>query len=148
MPPPVNHQSELPADAVEQPEGADTGNVSDVSLALAVSDAVRDTPGVIDLSPGQTAIAATYGAGQRVTGVVVTHPQPDAVAIEVHTVVGGPELALTATTARPAPTAGSDEPRGILIDLAEQIRTAAHQVADVMLPNKVTTVDVFIDDLR
>ena len=45
-------------------------------------------PGVVDISPGVFALAATYGLGQRVTGIVVHHLTPD------HTPDQTPDVAL------------------------------------------------------
>ena len=43
----------------------------DLQLARAVSEAVLATDGVYSLGVGRYAEAATYGAGEKVTGVVV-----------------------------------------------------------------------------
>ena len=43
----------------------------DLQLARAVSEAVLTTSGVYSLGTGRYAEAATYGAGEKVTGVVV-----------------------------------------------------------------------------
>ena len=43
----------------------------DLQLARAVSEAVLTTSGVHSLGTGRYAEAATYGAGEKVTGVVV-----------------------------------------------------------------------------
>jgi uncharacterized alkaline shock family protein YloU len=43
----------------------------DLQLARAVSEAVLATEGVYSLGVGRYAEAATYGAGEKVTGVVV-----------------------------------------------------------------------------
>ena len=57
----------------------------DLQLARAVSEAVLATDGVYSLGSGRYAEAATYGAGEKVTGVVVN---PDEV--RVHIVVRYP----------------------------------------------------------
>ncbi len=44
----------------------------DLQLARAVSEAVLATDGVYSLGSGRYAEAATYGAGEKVTGVVVS----------------------------------------------------------------------------
>lgn len=57
----------------------------DLQLARAVSEAALATEGVYSLGTGRYAEAATYGAGEKVTGVVVN---PDEV--RVHIVVRYP----------------------------------------------------------
>jgi len=57
----------------------------DLQLARAVSEAALTTEGVYSLGTGRYAEAATYGAGEKVTGVVVS---PDEV--RVHIVVRYP----------------------------------------------------------
>ena len=52
----------------------------DLQLARAVSEAVLTTSGVYSLGTGRYAEAATYGAGEKVTGVVVN---PDEVRIHI-----------------------------------------------------------------
>lgn len=70
----------------------------DLQLARAVSTAALATNGVYSLGPGRYAEAATYGAGEKVTGVVV-----DPNEVRVHIVVHYPP---------PEP----------IIDLAERLR--------------------------
>lgn len=45
--------------------------IDDLQLARTVSEAVLTTEGVYSLGVGRYAEAATYGAGEKVTGVVV-----------------------------------------------------------------------------
>ena len=52
----------------------------DLQLARAVSEAVLTTKGVYSLGTGRYAEAATYGAGDKVTGVVV---RPDEVKVHI-----------------------------------------------------------------
>ena len=52
----------------------------DLQLARAVSEAALATNGVYSLGTGRYAEAATYGAGEKVTGVVVN---PDEVRVHV-----------------------------------------------------------------
>ncbi len=57
----------------------------DLQLARAVSEAVLATEGVYSLGVGRYAEAATYGAGEKVTGVVV-----DSDEVRVHIVASYP----------------------------------------------------------
>lgn len=52
----------------------------DLRLARAVSEAVLTTDGVYSLGSGRYAEAATYGPGEKVSGVVVT---PDEVTVHI-----------------------------------------------------------------
>ena len=57
----------------------------DLQLARAVSEAVLSTDGVYSLGTGRYAEVATYGAGEKVTGVVVNPHE-----VTVHIVVRYP----------------------------------------------------------
>lgn len=122
--------------------------VSDLAIAGAVAGAVRAMPEVVDLSPGITMLAATYGAGQRVTGVVVHHIAPDTLVLEVHVVLSE-EHCRAATTSR-ASDAAVHRPGeiGLLIDAANRIREAVHAVVHDTTSLPLEQVDVLIDDLR
>ena len=52
----------------------------DLQMARAVQDAALATEGVASLGTGRWAEAATYGAGEKVTGVVVS---PDEVRVHI-----------------------------------------------------------------
>jgi uncharacterized alkaline shock family protein YloU len=54
--------------------------IGDLQLAKAVSEAALATDGVYSLGVGRYAEAATYGAGEKVTGVVV---DPDEVRVHI-----------------------------------------------------------------
>src|SRR5215467_1752491 len=64
-----------------------TGHISDVALASATERAVREVAGVTDLSPGLATPVATYGPGQRVTGIAIHHPAAEEVIFEVHVIL-------------------------------------------------------------
>jgi hypothetical protein len=123
---------------------------SDISVAKAIATAVRATPGVIDLSPGLLALAATYAANERLVGVVVRHPGPHETAVEVHVTV-----AMEATTrvkaqgnasSLSAHTETSDI--AILTRVANLVREAVYRaMRDLRLPPPLA-VDVLIDDIQ
>ena len=54
--------------------------IDDLQLARAVREAALATTGVHSMGPGRYAEAATYGAGEKVTGVVV---DPDEVRVHI-----------------------------------------------------------------
>ena len=60
----------------------------DLQLARAVQDAALATAGVISLGTGRYVEAATYGAGEKVTGVVV---DPDEVRVHIVALYPPPE---------------------------------------------------------
>jgi hypothetical protein len=80
--------SRAASDEISQPART-LSKVSDIAIARAVGGAVRATPMVLDLSPGIVELAVTYGPHERVTGVVVRHPNSHDITIEVHVVLQG-----------------------------------------------------------
>lgn len=115
---------------------------SDLSLAKSIVQAVRQVPGVDQVSGGRLATAATYGPGGRVPGVVLQHEAPDRLLIEVHILVRATVL-LAALQQNQA--SASTQP-SVLPQLAEQVRTAVQQVLHRInvLP---LAIDVVIEDI-
>lgn len=124
--------------------------MSDVALAQAAARAVREVPGVVELTRGRSSFAATYGPGQSVTGIVVQHLRPGAIKFDVHAIVSLPSVTRTAPIggAGVATAARGSESPPLLIDLAEQIRGAVYRMAESLGQPALTGVDVFIDDLK
>lgn len=124
--------------------------VSDIALATAVARATRDVPGVMDLSAGRFALAATYGgSGQRVTGVVVRHPTPSTIALEIHVILSqAPREQSPGAEAAPAHAGQDADEHGSLTSIADQIRAVAFRTAEAMSASHLMAVDVLIDDLR
>jgi len=127
---------------------APLGRVSDITIASAVAQAVHTVPGVVDLSPGRATPAATYGAGRRVTGVVVHHPTPDDVALEVHVVLSEAHCTTPSTNATGDSTASGSQGHGVLADIASRIREVVYGAIQAMASLVLVRIDVFIDDLR
>lgn len=122
--------------------------VSDIALASDVAQAVRKVPGVVDLSAGHVALAATYGSGQRVTGVVVHHLSQDEVVLEVHVILSEAHCT-TVSSGAASRSAGSDSDGfGLLNDMASRIRGVVYDVVKDMPSLVLVRADVLIDDLR
>jgi uncharacterized alkaline shock family protein YloU len=102
-------------------------HVSEVTLAQAIVAAVQSVPGVAQLSTGQFAEVATYGAHEKVQGVSV-RPTADGLDIEVH------------VCARYVDSLNLDE-------LAARVRKAARQSLEAAGATRVSRIDVVIDDL-
>lgn len=112
-----------------------------LSLADIIAQAVSTVPGVRSLSKGRFALAATYGPGGRVPGVVLWRQAAGKLLIEVHIVICE-SLLLAALQQRQ--TRASPQPP-VLLQLAEQIRIAVQQI--VMELNIVPqAIDVVIED--
>jgi hypothetical protein len=119
-------------------------HVSDIAIAKLLARAICGTPGVVDLSPGLFAIEATYGPGERLPGIVVRHPTPDTLAIEIRVVLAKKLLreALSAESCTDADRAP------LLLRFADQLRTVvAHTISKPDAP-VLTAVDVAIDDIQ
>ena len=127
--------------------GSARDSVSDFTLALAVAQAVREVPDVIDLSPGRFVLAATYSKGQHVAGVVVHHPRPGVIRLEVHAILSGSCSSATAVHAGADAAGHGAKRQAVLAEIGEQIRRAVYRVADTMSLPALAGVDVFIDDL-
>ena len=101
--------------------------VSEVALAQAIAAAVRGVPGVAELSPGRFAEVATYGAGEKVRGVIV-RPTAEGLDIEVHVCARyGDSL--------------------VLDELATRVREATRRSVEAAGAPRVSRIDVAFDDL-
>jgi hypothetical protein len=124
---------------------------NDITIAKTIATAVRATPGVVDLSPGLLALAATYGPHERLVGVVVRHPGPHETAVDVHVTV-----AVEATppdeeqggvaSSWSVQTETSD--RAALTRVANRVREAAYRAMQGLHVAPPSAVDVFIDDIQ
>jgi hypothetical protein len=123
---------------IGQPAKEAWGNLS---LADSIAQAVRAVPGVCRMSKGRFALAATYGPGRQVPGVVLWHQAPGKLLIEVHIVVCE-TLLLAALQQRQAKISAQTP---VLPQLARQVRMAVQQV--VMEVNLFPqAIDVVIED--
>jgi hypothetical protein len=115
---------------------------SDLSLANMIAQAACQVPGVDQVNGGRLALAATYGPGGRVPGVILRREEPDRLLIEVH-IVGSATVLVAAFQQNPA-NASARPP--VLLQLAEQVRTAVQQVLHRLnlLP---LAIDVVIEDI-
>jgi uncharacterized alkaline shock family protein YloU len=101
---------------------------SEVSSAQAIAAAVREVPGVADLSTGRFAEVATYGAGERVRGLIVRN-SPAGLDVEVH------------VCARYTPAL-------VLDDLAARVREAVRHSVEGSGGRPLSQVHVVFDDVR
>lgn len=133
-----------------QPEVAmrddQTDVVGDFAIASAVAQAVRTTPGVVDLSAD--AEVTTYGSGQRVNGVVVHHPAPNELALEIHVALSEAESRRAVAWIARDSGGGAGGASGLLNEVAGRIRDAVYTLAPSMAPRILRQVDVYVDDLR
>lgn len=124
-------------------------SASDIAFARAVVAAMRATPGVADLSSGLMVLAATYGAHERVVGVVVRRSSPHSATVEVHVVL---EVAAGLNDAtrgdNSIETPGDASEVAVLAQAASRIRAAVDGVAARMNLTPLATVDVYIDDIQ
>jgi len=124
-----------------------------MTIAKAIATAVRMTPGVVALSPGLLALAATYAANERLVGVVVRHSgshNAADIAVEVHVTVAmeAPEAShVEAQGDVPSLSAQTETSEiAVLTRIANQVREAVYRaMQDLRLPPP-SAVDVLIDD--
>jgi hypothetical protein len=121
-----------------------TVRLSDLHLAQAIARAVCRIPGVLEMSPGRFALEATYGPGMHVSGVVLRHPTPDALIVEVRVILM--ESALAASSPFVSVT-GTGE-KVVLLQMASRIRTAIARTLHRLGVDILTRIDVAFDDVR
>jgi hypothetical protein len=134
----------MPRDAALR--GRSPERASDIAHARTIATAVLAVPGVVALSPGRTALLATYASGQHVAGVVVQHRPSDLnkLLIEIHVVLSQEYCERAAAAA----ARGNVEEPSSITQVANHIREAASaSFADVPSP-ALDRIDVVIDDLR
>ncbi|HEY7094974.1 MAG TPA: hypothetical protein VH393_17455 [Ktedonobacterales bacterium] len=163
----VSSQQAQDADAPDEPEAVSRDDNGDVALALALAQAARTVEHVVDLGAGRYGVAATYGPGQRVRGIVLRRAAQSeksvgsaaaAPVVEAYLVVA--TAAITSAMApaarqrkrRPPPDhmlGASDTPETpVLLRIAEETRRALAATLRRLRPNERWDIDITIDDLR
>jgi hypothetical protein len=135
-----------------------------VALALELATAVRTVEHVVDLGAGRYGVAATYGPGQRIRGIVLRRPASSAgsaapaFVVEAHIVV-----ALAAVRSAMTPAAQQKKPRlpatrahkpsevgrsPVLLRIADETRRTLAATLERMRPHEHWDIDITIEDLR
>jgi uncharacterized alkaline shock family protein YloU len=119
-------------------------------IAKAIAEAVRATPGIVDLSPGLLVFAATYGANEPFVGVVVRSSSLHETAVEVHVTVAMEEPpnveAQGNASSMSVLTESSDS--AVLPQVANQVREAVYRAMRDLRLAPPSSVDIFIDDIQ
>jgi hypothetical protein len=130
---------------------------SDIAIARAVAEAVRATPMVQDLSSGTAELAVTYGPRERVTGVMVRHPNPRDISIEVHVVLhvvlhaalqSGSQQSEASRSGQHRRASAGTKGGAVLTRSADQIRRAVYRAMDRLGIEQPAGVDVLIEDIQ
>ncbi len=123
---------------------------SKMIIAKAISEAVRATPGIVDLSPGLLVLAATYDANERLVGVVVRQSSPHEIAVEVHVTVAMEAPPNVEAQGNASFVAAPTETSGIavLTRVANQVREAVYRAMQDLRLAPPASVDIFIDDIQ
>ncbi len=124
--------------------------LSDGEIARGIVEAVRQTPGVLDMSPGLYALAATYGPGESIVGVVLLHTTLTTYALAVHVIA---DYAASMAASYPTPSEGEDgaedeDKSAVLVRLADLIRRNVYQTARSSGMSAPVAIDVYIDDIQ
>jgi hypothetical protein len=122
--------------------------LSDTALAHALVHAIRAMPGVVDMGQGVFAKAATYGPGEHVVGIVLHHPTPGALAVEVHVVLEEASITVAFAEASHATTSSSSSTTPLLLRVTDQIRDVVTHTLAQLGVQASTPVDVTVDDIR
>ena len=139
------------SDAVEvqeQSAGIAPEHLSDMVIADAIVHAIQAVPGVLDMGQGLFAIAATFGPGKRVQGIVIQHPTVDSLSIEAHVILEEASFTKAYSEISGSDASSRTGTTPILVHFTDEIRSAVTQtLAHLGLPVP-TMVDVTIDDIR
>ena len=163
--------SAMSSQRAQDADGSDeSGTVSrdgndDVALALALARTARTVEHVVDLGAGRYGVAATYGPGQRIRGIVLRRAAQSegsargaaAPVVEAYIVVATAALASAMAPAaqqskqRPSPdhalaALGTLE-APILLQIASEARRALAATLRRLRPNEQWDIDITIDDL-
>jgi hypothetical protein len=158
------------AGAPDEPGTVSRDGADDVALALALAQAARAVEHVVDLGAGRYGVAATYGPGQRIRGIVLRRAAQTersersegsaaaASVVEAHIVVATAAVTSAMIPAarqrkrRPSPDhalGASDTPETpVLLRIAEETRRALAATLRRLRPNERWDIDITIDDLR
>ena len=118
---------------------------SDVRIAEAIVRAVVELRGVAALR--QEGVAATYGPGKSVRGVVVRREGDVRLAIDVHVVVSWADTASLAAGLQSDSQPPDAASKAALLVLADTIRTCVAGTVRHVAQLEATSVDIYIDDL-
>jgi uncharacterized alkaline shock family protein YloU len=118
---------------------------SDVQIAEAIVRAVVELRGVAAL--GQERVAATYGPGRSVRGVVVRHEGDARLAIDVHVAVSWADTAGPTASLHSESLPSDAASKAALLVLADTIRTCVAATVRYVAQVEPTSVDIYIDDL-
>jgi len=159
----MSSQQAQDADALEEPEAVSRDGADDVALALALAQTARTVEHVVDLGAGRYGVAATYGPGQRIRGIVLhraaqSEGSAAASVVEAYIVVATAAITSAMASAarqrkrRPSPDhalAASDMPRApVLLRIADEARRALAATLRRLRPSEQWDIDIIIDDLR
>lgn len=120
-----------------------TKPMNDMVIANAIAHAIRGVPGVLDMGQGLFAKAATYAPGKHIAGIVLRHPAPGELLVEVHVV-----LDVTTFIKALSDVNSSSAKTPILLRFTDLIRTVVSQTFEHLGLPAPSTVDVTIDDIR
>jgi hypothetical protein len=163
----MSSQQTQDADAPDEPGAVSRDGADDVAFALALAQTARTVEHVVDLGAGRYGVAATYGPGRRIRGIVLRRAAQSegsaegsvaASVVEAYIVVA--TAAITSAMApaarqrkrRPSPDhalAASDMSRApVLLRIADETRRALAATLRRLRPNEQWDIDIIIDDLR
>jgi hypothetical protein len=161
----MSSQQAQDADARDEPGAVSRDD--DVAFALALAAAARRVEYVVDLGAGRYGVAATYGPGQRIRGIVLRRVAQSegsegsaaaASVVEAYIVVATAAITSAMTSAarqrkqRQSPDhafGASDTPEApVLLRIAGEARRSLAATLRRLRPNEHWDIDIIIDDLR
>jgi hypothetical protein len=163
----MSSQQAQDANAPDEPGAVSRDDSDDVTLALALAQAARAVEYVVDLGAGRYGVAATYGPGQRVRGIVLRRAAQSessegsaaaASVVEAYIVVATAAVTSAMTPAArqrkrrlsPDHALGASNTPGepVLLRIAAEARRALAATLRRLRPNERWDIDIIIDELR
>jgi hypothetical protein len=159
----MSSQQTQGADAPDEPEAVSRDGADDVALALALAQTARTVEHVVDLGAGRYGVAATYGPGQRIRGMVLRRAAQSEGSAAASIVEAYIVVATAAITNAMAPAAQQNKHRPspdhalgasgtlgapVLLQIADEARRALAATLRRLRPNEQWDIDIIIDDLR
>ncbi len=132
--------------------------IRDLTLAKALAQGVRVVPGIVEVATGGARgmlTTATYGPGERVCGIGITHPTAETLSITIQVVIAAsffhpssPMLAFEPVMSPTNVTPTASTNAATLQQLAAQVRVVLTDIVLRLGLSTPATIDVVIADLR
>jgi hypothetical protein len=126
----------------------DVSMPDDLQLARCIASCVCAVPGISGMGCGVFALVATYGPGERITGVVLHHLTSTALTVEVHVCLDERTLLQTADVASFSDFTADSAISPVVVGITDHVRDAVWRAIEPFYRRELVTIDVVIDDIK